>query len=224
MSITITITGNESILQSEFIPPLILDDNYDCGLLYFSSFNSIPNINNSNNVFAYGKQEEIKIPCGTYDLFDLKDYLKSKIKDCELKIEPNNNTFKCSLFCSEKINFDVKNSVGPLLGFPEMMLESNKWHESIYSVSIIPVSVLRIECDLVQGSYTNGLPTHIIHEFVLNVPPGSQLIEVPKNVIYFPIKKKIVSSITVKILDLEGKLINFQNENIHMCLHLQKSK
>lgn len=223
MSTTITITGNESVLRSDFIPPLILDDNYECGLLHFYTFNSIPNINENNNVFVYGNKE-IRIPYGTYDLFDLHDYLESKINDCTIIIRPNNNTFRCSLFCSEQINFGVNNSLGPLLGFSKTKLESNKWYESEFPVSIIPVSVIRIECDLVQNSYTDGLPTHIIHEFVPNVPPGHQLIEVPTNIIYFPIKQKLISSITVRILDLKGKLINFRNENIQLCLHLQKLK
>lgn len=224
MSITFTITGNESILRSELNTPLILEDNYECGLLYFSTFNSIPNINDSNNVFAYGKRKDIKIPSGTYDLSDLYEYLKRNVKNCDLKIIPNNNTSKCSIFCSEPINFKIKNSVGTLLGFSESVLEPNKWHESVNPVCIIAASVIRIECDLVQGSYTNGLPTHIIHEFVLNSPPGHQVIEVPKNIIYFALKNKHISSITVRILDLEGNLINFSNENINISFHLRKSK
>lgn len=224
MSVTLTITGKKSILKSEFIPPLILNGNYECGLLYFSTCNSIPNVNESNNVFVYGKQKEIKIPTGTYDLFDLHDYLKNEMKDCEIKVKANNNTLTCSLFCSEQINFGVKNSIGPLLGFSHSILEPNKWHDSDSPVSIVPVSVIRIECDLIQGSYTNGLPTHILHEFVLNIPPGHQIIEVPKTVIYFPLRQKFISSVTVKILDLKGNLINFKNENIHLCLHLRKIK
>lgn len=224
MSITLTITGHESVLQTEFNPPLILDDNYEGGLLYFSTFNTIPNINVNNNIFAYGKDKQIKIPYGTYDLIDLHEYLKSELKNVQLQIKSNNNTLKCLLFCTEPIHFEVKNSIASILGFPHKILESNKWHESVDPVNIIPTSMIRIECDLVQGSYTNGLPSHIIHEFVLNVPPSHQIIEVPKNIIYFPITKKHISSIIVKILDLKGVPINFKNENIYLSLHLRKSK
>lgn len=224
MSITLTITGRKSVLQTEFNPPLILDDNYEGGLLYFSTFNTIPNIDISNNIFAYGKNKQIKIPHGTYDLTDLHDYLKTELKDVQLQIKSNNNTSKCLLFCTEPIHFEAKNSIASFLGFSHTVLEPNKWHESVYPVDIIPASVIRIECDLVQGSYTNGLPTHIIHEFVLNVPPSQQIIEVPKNIIYFPITKKHITSIIVKILDLKGAPINFKNENIYMSLHLRKTK
>lgn len=222
MSLTLTIAGNKSILQSEFTSPLMLDGNYECGLLFFSTFNSIPNIHESNNVFAYGNNDVIKIPNGIYDLSALNEYIKSKMENCNIMIHPNNNTLKCSLFCTKPIDFRVKNSIGAMLGFSSTILEANKWHDSTHPVNIIPASVIRVECDLIQGSFTNGSPTHIIHEFVLNIPSGYQVIEVPKNVIYFPIKNKYISSVTLKILDLEGNLINFNNEKIQLRLHLRK--
>lgn len=225
MSTTLTISGNESMLQTQYNPPLLLDcGSYECGLLYFSTFNSISNINKTNNVFVYGKDKIIKIPPGTYDLQDIYEYLKKNVISCEIQIKSNNNTFTCSLFCTETVNFEVKNSIGPLLGFSKTKLESNKWHESVNPVNIIPVSVIRIECDLVQGSYTNSSPSHVIHEFALNVPPGHQINEVPKNIIYFPVKRNFISSITVRIVDLSGKLLDFRKENIQLCLHLRKAK
>lgn len=224
MSYTLTITGNTSVLQCEFVTPLILGGDYECGLLYFSTFNTIPNIHDNNNIFAYGKNKKIQIPFGTYDLFDLEEYLQSRLNDCRIKIRPNNNTLKCSVFCTQSINFEIENSIGSFLGFSKTILEPHKWHESTHPLNIIPVSVVRIECDFIQGSYTNGSPTHIIHEFLLNIPPGHQLIEVPKNIIYFPIRKNDISIVTVKILDLEGKLIDFRNENIQLSLHIRKTK
>lgn len=226
MSFTLTITGNKSVLHCDLNPPIILDKDYECGLLYFSTFHSIPNINKSNNIFAYGnKQKQIEIPSGTYDLSDILGYLKDKSKECEIEIKPNVNTLKCALFCSEPINFAVKNSIGPVLGFTQTKLvEPNKWYESDSPVSIIPVSVIQIECDLVQGSFVDGSPSHVIHEFVLNISPGHQIVEVPRNIIYYPLRKKLISSVTVKILDLKGNSIDFQNENIQLSLHLRKIK
>lgn len=225
MSLTLTIVGNKSIIESNYAPPLILEDEYECGLIYFSAFNSIPNVGYSNNVFEYGDHKErINIPPGSYDLQDLYEYLKERVKNCELQIKSNINTMTCSLYCSETINFDLDNSIGPLLGFPREKLKANKWHESTVPVNILPISVIRIECNLVQGSYTNGSPTHIIYEFVPNVPASHRFIETPCNVIYFPVKQKVISSITIKILDLEGNLINFRGETIALCLHLKKSK
>lgn len=65
MSIALTVTGKNSLLKSYFQPPLNVGENCECGLLYFSALNSIPNITDKNNVFAYGdKGDQIKIPYG----------------------------------------------------------------------------------------------------------------------------------------------------------------
>lgn len=225
MSITLTIVGKESILESNYVPPIILDDEYECGLVYFSVFNSIPNINYNNNIFEYGEDKKrINVPPGAYDLQDVYDYLKERVENCDLEIKSNINTMTCSLYCTETINFDSENSIGPLLGFLKKKLKANKWHESTESVNILPLPVIRIECNLVQNSYTNGSPSHIIYEFVPNIPPSYKFIECPSNVIYFPVKKNIISSITIRILDLEGNYINFRGETIVLRLHLRKSK
>lgn len=223
MSITITFTGNKSKLETNFNPPLHIDNEYECGLLFFSALNSIPNVNNNRNVFIYGDNKLI-LPCGTYDLYDINEYLNDNMKNAYIQLIPNNNTLTCSLYCSETVNFDADSSIGPLLGFSNTLLEANKWHESPNQVNIQPVSVIRVECDLVQGSYINGLPSHIIHEFTPNIPPGYRYIEVPKKVIYFPVNKINISSINIKILDENGKCIDFRKENILVRIHLRKSK
>lgn len=225
MSITLTITGNKSILQTNYNPPLLLDGAYECGLIYFSTFNSIPNVTEENNIFAYGNDvNKISIPTGIYDLQDINEYLNENMHGGRLSIEPNNNTLKCSMYCTEIIHLDIKNSVAPLLGFPKAKYEANKWHEAVSSANILPSSVIRIECDIVHGSYTNGSPSHIIYEFVSNVPPSHRFIEIPNNILYFPITLNTISSITVKVVDIEGKNINFQGEDIQMCLHIRKLK
>lgn len=86
------------------------------------------------------------------------------------------------------------------------------------------LSVIKIECDLVYGSYCNGLPTHFIHEFVSDTSLSHDYIEIPQNVIYFPVNKNLISSISVKIVDQLGNCINFGEEHIQLRLHLRKTK
>lgn len=225
MSITLTITGNKSVLQSCFSPFLNLDNEYECGLLYITFFNSISNIDDTNNIFSYGngdKREQIKIPTGFYDIEDLCEYINSTANNCELHLKVNRNTSTCSLFCNKSVNFQDRSSFSSLLGFPNIYLEANKWHESTNVINILPLSLLRIECDLVNGSFTNGIASHILYEFVPNVLPGHRFIEKPRNIIYFPVNKQQVSCITIKLLDLQGKIINLQEEKVVLCLHLRK--
>lgn len=134
MSITVTISGNKSELESYFQPPLSLLDKYECGLLYYSALNSVSNV------------------------------------------LPNNTP-----------------------------------------------SIIRIECDLIYGSYTDGIPTHIIHEFVANTTAGHYYLETPSNVIYFPVNKNIITSISIKVVDQFGFKIPFI-EHFQLRLHLRKVK
>ena len=72
MSMTITITGNTSVLSAVYFPPLDLSSGmYVCGLVDFQSYNSIPNINESNNEFTYGGVT-MNIPKGCYEVEDIE--------------------------------------------------------------------------------------------------------------------------------------------------------
>lgn len=223
MSVTITITGQKSNLENYFNPPICLNEDYECALLYFSAYNCIPNICDKNNIFSYGNQI-LKFPTGSYDFNDIKEYLEKNIKDCSITLKSNASTMNCSLLCTKDIHFDVKNSINSLLGFPSKILQANKWHVSSHSVNIQPVSIIRIACDIVQGSYINGLPSHIVYEFIPNVPSGFQFVEVPNNIVYFPVNQKTISFLNIKILDEYNNNIDFRDEKLQLRLHLRRSR
>lgn len=222
MSFTLSITGTSSTLITNHSPALQLDGEYECGLLYISTFNSIPNIDDRNNKLYYGKNKVIKIPEGSYELQDIDDYLKEHLQGCSFTLTCNNNTLKTSILCTENIQFDKENSIGSLLGFGSESIQANILTESLYPVSILSTTIVRIECDIVSGSFVNGKPSHIIHEFVPNVPPGYRIIETPKNVIYFPVTQNSLNSITIRILDVNNNLVNLRGEEIQIYLHLRK--
>lgn len=222
MSLTLSITGNSSTLSTYYPNTLQLDGAYECALLQFSTFNSIPNVDKSNNKFYYGSNEVIEIPEGTYELQDISDYLKTEINDATIKLLCNNNTLKTTIFCTKDIDFSKEGSFRRLLGFNKQILKGNKWHVSQFPVNILPTTVVRVECDIVSGSFINNEPSHIIHEFALNVPPGYRIIEIPKNAIYFPINQNNISSIHIKLLDIRNRLINLRGEEVQLYLHLRR--
>lgn len=222
MSFTLSITGSSSTLITNHSPAFQLDGEYECGLLYMSTFNSIPNIDHRNNKFHYGKNEVLEIPEGSYELQDLNDYLKNHLQGCNFSLTCNNNTLKTSILCSKNIYFNKEQSFGKLLGFGEETIPANILAESPFPVSILSTTIVRVECDIVSGSFVNGKPSHIIHEFVPNVPPGYRIIETPKNVIYFPVTHNSVSSLEIRILDENQNLVNLRGEEIQIYLHLRK--
>lgn len=223
MSFTLSATGKSSILTSNYSPPLELDSDYECALLHFSTFNSIPNITKNNNKFYYGTDEVIEIPEGAYELQDIYDFIKIRVKSCEFKLFCNNNTLKTTIYCTKDINFDKQDSIGDLLGYGKVFLKSFIFHVSLLPVNILSTTVVRIECDIVSGSFINGKSSHIIHEFAPNVPPGYRIIEIPKNTIYFPVNRKTINSINIRILDIKNNLVDLRGEEVHIYLHLKKN-
>lgn len=60
-SITLTLSGNSPQLQAQYFPPIDLSDgDYVCGLIDFQTFNSIPNVDETNNLFYYGNETSKK--------------------------------------------------------------------------------------------------------------------------------------------------------------------
>ena len=56
MSITRTLCGKTSVLTANYFPPIELAGNFECALIDFITFNSIPNIDESNNLFHFGEK------------------------------------------------------------------------------------------------------------------------------------------------------------------------
>lgn len=221
MSFTQSITGLSSNLTTSFTPPLELDGEYECGLLHFSTYNCVPNIDRDNNKFYYG-EDVLEIPEGLYEFEDLHDFLKNNVTDCYLNLVCNNNTMKCCLTSSKDIHFEKDGTIGTMLGFPKDILKAGIIHESRFFINILPVTVIRIECDIVSGSYINGKPSHIIHELLVNVSPGYRIVEKPRNIIYLPVNQNIISSINIRLLDTNNRPINLRGEEVQFCLHFRR--
>lgn len=226
MSITLTLTGNSSVLSTDYFPPIELKKDYECALIDFHTYNSIPNVDKDNNLFHVG-EEVIEIPIGSYELEDIADFLEEEYKRLtggrkSIKINANNNTMQVEIYTShDSINFKKEGTIGKLMGFNKNILEAGSNNLSDLPVNILKVNAIRVECNIAIGSYINDVSAHTIHEFGINVSPGYKLDEIPKNLIYLPLNTREISSLTVKIVDQNGDLINFRSENITLRIHLR---
>ena len=141
---------------------------------------------------------------------------------CTFSLKGNVNTLKSEMICSHEVNLSIPNSIAPVLGFADVKYAPNILYFSSIPVNILKVNAIRIICNLVVQSYDNGVASHIIHEFFPSVPPGYKIVEIPRNVMYLPINTSTIRNITVKIVDENDKLVNFQGETITLRLHLKK--
>lgn len=96
-SFTITLNGNNSNLQASYFPPIELDkqSDYVCGLIDFQTFNSIPNIDESNNRFYYGLKESFKLDTGEYSIDNITAIAENQSK---YKLAPGPGFFRHLMF------------------------------------------------------------------------------------------------------------------------------
>ena len=152
----------------------------------------------------------------THD-FDPPIYLND-----EIEYEIDLNTFKVTIKTNRRINFGVDNTIGSLLGFRKRMLNADEKSVSDHQVKILNVNTICVDCNLAIGSYLNGEPVHLIHQFNAKVPTGYKIIESPVTILYYPVSVKTINNITVKIIDQSGNIIDFREEEITVRLHLRK--
>lgn len=227
MSYTFTLTGRESTLDAYIQPPIVLEEEeeYAIALINFESFNSIPNIDHTNNKFylANDLKHPIEIPTGSYEIEDINNYLHQQLqkRGISLSIFGDNNTLKTRVKCDHLVDFTPKDSIAKILGFENKPLSSLE-STSENPADIFKVNAICIECNLVSGSYLNNHEVHIIHQLFPNVPPGVKIVENPTNLIYLPVTTRVIDYISIQIVDQDGDLVNFRQERVTVRLHLKK--
>lgn len=230
-SITLTLTGNSSLLRTCFHPEIELNKeySYSCSLLDFYTYNSIPNIHENNNKFHYSISEQsetevITIPVGSYEINTIAEYLEKELDERKhiFRLNPNINTMKCRLESDVHIDFTQPNSVGRVLGFSKRKLMAGEYHTSDNVVNIQTVNSIRIDCDLTAGSFHNGKSTHTIYEFSPDVDPGYKITEQPNHLIYLPVIRYRISELNISIVDQDGKLVDFRGEKITCRIHIKR--
>lgn len=242
-SFTVAFSGHTSTLYADFFPEIILDpySKYSCGLLDFTSYNSIPNISDKkqNNTFQFKKKiessndgvvETITFPTGAYEIEDIIKYLKQQLASYKVNLE-----YEISVATSRvQIIFDVdvewvSGSVLNIIGFQQQQLllphifkaKTSYWSTDI--VKITDIDIIRIECDIVTGSYINGKECHTIHQFShCKTAPGFKFIEIPQHIIYLPMEKKQLRNIQIRVVDQNNSLIDFRGEQISCRIHIKK--
>lgn len=221
----LSLNGRGSYINTDYFPPIdVSEGEWEIGLIDLMTFHSIPNIEkNKNDRFYYGEGKHIIIEEGAYEIEDLEAYIKSKLDtDIQFKLTANNSTLKSEIFCSQPVDFTHKNSVSSLLGFKNRKLSAGKTHISDETVNIIKVNVIRVECNIVRGSYDNGIEGHVIHEFYPNVGPGYKIVEVPNTIVYLPVNVKRINNVSINLRDQDGDPINLRGERLSVRLHIRE--
>lgn len=221
-----SLSARGSYISTDYFPPIdVSTGEWEIGLVDLMTFHSIPNIEKGrNDKFYFGHGGTVTINEGAYEVEDLESYIKSKLPPgIEFKLTANNSTLKSELYCSQNIDFTKSGSIGPLLGFTSnKVLVAGQTHISDTTVNIMKVDVIRVECNIVRGSYDNGRESHVIHEFYPNVGPGYKIVEIPNTIIYLPVNVTRVNNVTISLKDQDGDPVNLRNERLSVRLHMRQ--
>ena len=230
--VQLKLTGRSSILTSNFYPPIKLPEHPKIGLIYFTTYNTIQNITqHCYRIKVAGKI--IEIPFGSYEVVSINEHIrtilqetfgdeeKSKVK---FELKANHNTFQCEILCSRTVDLSIENSIAPILGFKNDIYEANKTHKSPLPVSIIKVNTINIVCDQIRSSYQNNAESHCLYSCPMNTAPGYRIVNRPNFPIFLPLKEQdYLQTITLKIVDQDFTLIDFQDELIEICIVISSS-
>jgi hypothetical protein len=197
-------------------------------LLSLQTNNSIPNIKPGCNTIGFknssGEKKLATIPTGSYELGELESTIRNLLaKDViSFQLQADTNTLKCLMTSSHDIDFTDDNNISRLLGFKNHIYEAGQ-HESDKIVNIMKVNCIKIECNLISGSFSDGTPSQTIHEFYPSVPPGYKIIEVPRHPVFYSLNTTSISKVDIVLKDQDGSLINLREQPITIRLQIKHS-
>ena len=105
------------------------------GLIRLSVYNSVFDVNKRNNQFLYDTQGEtwtdtriLAVIPGAYQLIEIAELIKEETNG-NVIIEPDEKTMKSLMEIKQgAINFDIENSIAPLLGFRKTVYKKVNIH------------------------------------------------------------------------------------------------
>jgi len=88
-------------------------------------------------------------------------------------------------------------------------------------VNILKINTIRLECNIISGSYVDNTPNHTLYEFGINVSARYKIIVTPLNLIYLPINCDEIRPLSIHIVDQNGDLVNLRGENVSIRMHIR---
>jgi len=227
---TIKASSDKSDFRINFPVPLMLDKelNYELGLMWFTSYNTIYNITKDNNIFVYSLDQgetfkNLEITPGAYEIKEINSEIQKILGEKNISISPHVSTGKVIMKLSANlvVDFSREKSLHKLLGFEKKIYKGDNISENL--ARITNVLDINIECDLVNGNYSNGELDNILYSFPANtVPLGWKFIERMNPPNYLPVSQKMIGDIHIRIIDQDGNLINFNGETFNLYLDLKQ--
>ena len=228
-----SINENSSILKTKLKKPIKLnpDRHYKAGLRYFTVYNNIVNIDNTNNIFRYNNGsgwKVITLITGAYEITQIDAEIKRQMNDNEainIIARPEINRLGINITKDGfQVDRNINNTLTNFLGFTNNTTPLSKgYHIAENQAVISDVYTIDLECNIIQGGIINGMEKQIIYDIPsFTVPIGAKIIEQPQNINFFPLNTTLLDEITVRILNQDGNLINIPGEHKFCSLKIMQ--
>ena len=171
---------------------------------------------------------------GAYEIENLNNEIKKNIIDeghyseneYPFTIKANFSTL-CSIIGNSPqgpiIIFMFDDNITDLLGFNARTIYEE------YTLSSNPVNILSfynnfLETDIAQGMISKGKRSGILHNFTMDVDPGSKYIENLRGGVqwYMMESKDVISSIKFKLKNENNELVTFNGQSISFHLSIKE--
>ena len=107
-----------------------------------------------------------------------------------------------------KVSFDAPNSLASVLGFKQNIVYGVGRHASENLVNITSVNYILVHCNIIHYSYMRGTQASVSYNFFPNAAPGQMILEAPHNLINLPVTVDVISTLSVRLTDQHGKLLD----------------
>ena len=241
----LTLSSEITDFTIDLHPPIKLDQDkkYECAFLSLHTYNSLPNITETNNIFRYSPDngtswKNIVLSRGAYELRDItsaiqrrmvqnRDYNEAKNKSY-INIDHHKPTFKSILDIKNSnyiVDFTNENSIASTLGFNKERLPAG-YHLSPNIINIEKVNSILIHCDIVLGTYVNSKTSNVLYNFAMTVSPGYKVIERPTpELIFLPIvERPEIQSIRIWLTDQDNNPLDLMGEKLTINILIRERK
>jgi hypothetical protein len=233
---TSQLTSNEETFDYSFSQEF-LDKSYEIAFLKLDGsleINKKISINYTNNKFYYlfnrvdknnnsaNEEKAIDIPNGKYEFNELiktinellkrdKNFFKASLEDGKAIIDITKSAYS--------IDSSKQNTLNNILGFSSKILTNGR-HVSENKFNSKTVDNVFILCNLIDDSYVNTRKINSIYRFRLN---NDEINKEPRQIIYHKVTSR-PNKIILKLVDINNNLIEFDNTNLFVELHMKGLK
>lgn len=231
-SIIVSLSGKSPSISTNLHPEIELDERfeYSCCLLDFSIHNiSLHHKFSGEETFNYirkdGDQRKVNMKPGVHFLPDVMKQMEGHmvVDDCKVHIRFDKYKMRFQIQTHHPISFYRNTSFGRLIGFEPQLLEHGSITDSDHRIGQIDAETIRVNCDLVGGSFHDGNSTHIIHEFHPKPVSNYIMFEQPQHLTYLPVIRRRIDSVNVTVTDQEGKLLDLKGGEIRCRLIITRN-